>query len=142
MKLPGYEQCCTGLLLELFSIVARYERIRRAGTRNEETVMEACRKICLELDSVTPASLASEAYMSVGYFSHIFRDVTGKSPQVYITDMRIARAKDLLANTGLSISRVATDSGYPDQNYFSRVFKRKTGVSPNRFRQQIASSVR
>ena len=137
IKLPGFEGYCSGMLIELFSVVSRYAHEKRIGTgrRKEEMILEACRKIYNDMDSVTVPKLATEFFLSTSRFSHLFRELTGKSPQEYITDMKISRACDMLVNTDLPISGVASCSGYSDQNYFSRIFRKKTGMSPKRFRQ-------
>jgi AraC-like DNA-binding protein len=43
-------------------------------------------------------------------------------------------ARDLLRNTGRSISEIAFETGFSEQSTFSRAFKRWTGLSPVTFR--------
>ena len=81
--------------------------------------------------------LASWCRFSVGYFSHLFRTVTGLSPHAYIARLRIERAKSLLDGTDLSVLEIALAVGYDDQNYFSRFFKEKTGLSPTAYRAAL-----
>jgi AraC-like DNA-binding protein len=43
---------------------------------------------------------------------------------------RLARAKDLLAATGMTLPEIATVRGLTDQSYFTRIFARYEGLSP------------
>ena len=45
-------------------------------------------------------------------------------------------ARDLLKNTGRSISEIAFETGFSEQSTFSRAFKRWSGFSPVQFRNQ------
>ena len=62
------------------------------------------------------------------------KKAVGKSATEYINEYRIEKASILLKNTDESVSRVATDVGYDDLNYFSRIFKRIMGMSPVKYR--------
>ncbi|MFC1672197.1 AraC family ligand binding domain-containing protein, partial [Planctomycetota bacterium] len=47
--------------------------------------------------------LAHRAFMSESSFSHLFKDLTGVAPKKYAAGVRIARAKEMLETTDLSI---------------------------------------
>jgi two-component system response regulator YesN len=53
----------------------------------------------------------------------------------YLTERRIAGAKDLLKNTSMKMSDVAFEIGYSHQSYFGRKFRQFTGMSPLQFRK-------
>lgn len=62
-----------------------------------------------------------------------FREATGTSILAYITDIRLARAKHLLATTGLRIGEIARQCGYEAHN-LSNLFQRRVGRSMRDFR--------
>lgn len=68
------------------------------------------------------------------YFCKIFKQAFGKSFIVYLNEMRIAKAKEALANPFINIKDVSAKAGYREQNYFARVFKRMTGKTPTEYR--------
>lgn len=70
------------------------------------------------------------------YFCKIFKQSFGKSFIVYLNEMRIAKAKEALANPFINIKNVSTEAGYREQNYFARVFKRMTGQTPTEYRNE------
>ncbi len=56
----------------------------------------------------------------------------GVPPHAYLTQLRIARAKQLLAR-GTPASEVAARVGFFDQSQPSRHFRRAVGTTPGRF---------
>ncbi len=85
--------------------------------------------------TVTRWKLAEAAGVSEDYISRIFRRETGMTPWEYLTRLRIAKARELLASCPDSIASVAARAGFSDQAYFSRVFRKVTGTTPQAFRE-------
>src|SRR6185295_1227110 len=56
--------------------------------------------------------IASAAYLSEYHFARLFKQITGVTPHVYLANIRLERARKLLADTSLSISQIATRVGY------------------------------
>jgi two-component system response regulator YesN len=77
---------------------------------------------------------AERAGLSSAYFSKLFREKTGSSFVEYLTNTRVEEAKRLLRSGDLKISDIGVRVGYPNPSYFIRVFTKKTGVSPQRYR--------
>ncbi len=65
------------------------------------------------------------------YFSNLFKQHTGKSPILYLTEIRLKQASYLLKTTGLPVQEVSRSVGYQDPFYFSRLFKKHFGISPS-----------
>lgn len=78
--------------------------------------------------------VAENIGLSRSYFSRLFRSETGQSPYDYILNVRIATAKDLLAGTTLSVSKVAKSCGFVNTSHFVRLFREHTGQTPAAFR--------
>jgi len=67
----------------------------------------------------------------------------GKPPSVYLMDIRMMRAEELLL-AGSGVKETATRVGFADEFYFSRRFKQRRGLSPVAFvksRQRNIASV-
>lgn len=84
------------------------------------------------------ADLARQAGYSVDHFSRIFEKVNGRRPQDFLIEARLARARQLLAETGLSIGEIADALGFRDIYFFSRQFRQRVGTTPSRFRAALA----
>ncbi|WP_312305419.1 helix-turn-helix domain-containing protein [Chryseobacterium sp.] len=86
-------------------------------------------------------SIAKLAYVSKSNFFKMFKDEFGTSPNDFILQERINKAKELLASQN-SIKETAYQTGFSDTNYFTRVFKQLVGVTPKNYqnRQHILDS--
>lgn len=88
------------------------------------------------LDSpLTLADLAAAARLSRFHFARGFRASTGITPLQYVQQRRVARAKRLLAETGMPLIEIAIQSGFVSPEHFSNVFRRHEGMPPARWRR-------
>ncbi len=81
-------------------------------------------------------SIAKMAYVSKSNFFKMFKDELGTSPNEFILQERINRAKELLASQN-SIKETAYQTGFSDTNYFTRVFKQLVGVTPKSYQDKV-----
>jgi two-component system response regulator YesN len=86
-------------------------------------------------DNIQLEDVAQVVGISPYYFSKLFKEQTQVNFIDYLTDLRMARARGLLAGGSLSIKEICAQCGYGDQNYFSRIFKKVTGMTPTEYRQ-------
>ncbi len=136
---PGRTAITSGLLLVVLAELWREHAQATAthpGTREEVlAIAQALR--CLESDGqyfVTPGTLARACGFSTGYFSRLFRQQFGRTPQEHLVSRRIARARHLLMESDLSVQQVAQSLGYRDTYFFTRQFKQHVGQPPAAFR--------
>ena len=71
---------------------------------------------------------------SDAYFCKLFKQCFHVNFSTYLNEYRIARAKELLQTTRLSIRDISLACGYTDANDFARIFKRITGMTPTEYR--------
>ena len=81
--------------------------------------------------------LAHQCHLSTAHFRRLFRKAYGLSPQQYIQNLRIGKAKDLIRSELYSMSEVAARSGFGNIYYFSRVFRQATGMPPSTYGRQV-----
>ncbi|WP_168121792.1 AraC family transcriptional regulator [Paenibacillus sp. HB172176] len=82
--------------------------------------------------------VADKLNITPGYLSSYFKEKTGTNFSDYLNDLRIGRAKELLANLELRIQDVASEVGYHNVNSFIRMFKRYSGITPGEYRKRNA----
>lgn len=76
--------------------------------------------------------LAELAGMSAFRTLRVFEQSTGMPPHAYLTQMRVARARRLLAQR-IPPAQVAALVGFYDQSHLTRHFKRIVGVTPGQY---------
>jgi AraC-like DNA-binding protein len=81
--------------------------------------------------------MAHVAGMSVSCFQRAFKKKMGVTFTVYVTNLRISRAKKMLENRNLSIGEIAYSNGFSNQYHFTRTFKKITNISPRLYRNSL-----
>lgn len=76
--------------------------------------------------------LAQKFFMNKFYLCSLFKDVTGITPNQYLINCRIMKAKEYLAQN-VSVEAVCGLVGFNNLSHFSRSFKQHVGVSPKQF---------
>ena len=79
--------------------------------------------------------LAQEVNFNKTFFVKKFQQLFEMPPMKYVNFMRISRAKQLLLQTSLPITTIASRTGFQILHYFSRSFRSSEGVSPQEFRK-------
>ncbi|MBQ8350563.1 MAG: helix-turn-helix transcriptional regulator [Clostridia bacterium] len=81
--------------------------------------------------------LSDQAHISEVYFRRLFKEAYHTTPRQYILDLRMKRAKELLAGGVTSVSRVAELCGFSGVYHFCRVFRAATGQTPTEYRRRV-----
>ena len=80
--------------------------------------------------------LARELGVSYRWFRGMFATHTGLGPHQYLLELRLVRARNLLAETEFSVKEIAMQTGFEDEHYFSRLFQQKLNVTPSQWRSR------
>ncbi len=78
-------------------------------------------------ESLAIADLAQACALSRSHFSRAFKCTTGLSPQEWIRQQRIQRAKELIIGSALSLTQISLECGFCDQAHFCHIFTRSEG---------------
>lgn len=105
-------------------IGVRHPRLSRVIERMEASIE----------DPLSPADLAEEVGMSTRQLERLFRRYLNRSPKRYYMELRLARARNLLMQTDLSVINVALASGFSSPSHFSKCYRAQYGVTPYRER--------
>jgi AraC family transcriptional regulator of arabinose operon len=87
-------------------------------------------------EHISVADLSAIARLSSSHFSALFKKRIGYSVLQYQTQVRMARAREMLDTTTLPIAMIAGSVGYQDAFYFTRQFHRIHGMTPRDYRAQ------
>ncbi|WP_301110177.1 AraC family transcriptional regulator [Sporosarcina sp.] len=125
-----------GLFLKILEeIIITHEKSGKDSTEDLDDIIDYMHQFYDE--GISVLDIAQHFKTDRRKLSTLFINQIGVSPTVYITDLRIQRAKLLLRTSDLAITEVAENVGYRDHFYFSRVFKKETGFSPTGYRKYM-----
>jgi AraC-like DNA-binding protein/quercetin dioxygenase-like cupin family protein len=112
----------------------------RSSKRDEPLVVRRAREFlgtCFENDTATSLrTMASELGVSPFYLMRVFTDSVGLSPHRYLVQLRIGRARELLAR-GVSCSTAAAMAGFSDQTHMTQQFRQYVGITPASYRRLL-----
>ncbi|MDQ5838237.1 MAG: AraC family transcriptional regulator [Acidobacteriota bacterium] len=129
----------------LVQLLRRYANVRRSENLELSRVGLVDRRIRLavelmhaHLDRDLPLEeIADAAHLSPFHFARLFKKLTGAAPHAYLASLRAARARELLAETDLSITEVGARVGYMSSSHFAKAFRQATGISPRAYRNAL-----
>ena len=90
-------------------------------------------------EPVSPAVLAQDAGMSTRQLERLFRRYLGKSPKRYYMELRLAKARNLLMQTDMSVINVALACGFTSPSHFSKCYRALYKTTPYRERGASAT---
>lgn len=128
----------TGLAMVLLDMIVKHSQKRKQQERRpirDFYIREAITYIESNYSKdITVEEIADRSGLNRSYFSRIFKETFGESPQKFLLKYRMIKASEMLKYTNLSIAEVASAVGYENQLHFSRAFKNIFGSSPSGFR--------
>ncbi len=141
-KKGGYKH-----LLESLSIQVAIELLRNTGNNTSEKMNR--REIGARLSILKVVEYLHDNYnqdfsneellnianLSPYYFIRLFKKETGKTPQQYLVELKIDKAKELLSSSNYSVTEICFLCGFSEHSHFSKVFKKITGSTPLNYRK-------
>lgn len=114
------------------------EKDEKAESMKNQALAEHIR-VYLEthyMEDISLQDAAEQLNYSDAYFCRFFKQNFDKSFIMYLSELRVEKAKELLADFTVNIKEIGQKVGYRDSSYFTKVFKRITGVTPSEYRYQ------
>ena len=86
-------------------------------------------------EDLSLAEIAAVCDLSQYHFARAFRASTGLTPQQYLMQQRIERAKELLSKDNLPIVEISLQTGFKNQSHFTTLFRKYTKFTPKLWRE-------
>ena len=80
--------------------------------------------------------MAGSLYVNGSYLLRIFKQHMGMTPLSYHHLIRCAKAKELLTETSLNVSRVGETVGFVSSSHFTHIFRKTEGCTPSEYRKR------
>jgi AraC-like DNA-binding protein len=137
----GYHQVIAGIALQMLGLIHAIAINKDINTSGTSRLIEEAKFLFRESiqDPDKIENILKKLPVSYSKLRKDFKSITGLSPNQYQLNLRLDKAKELLANTSLSISEIAYQTGFESVSYLSKIFKSKIGSSPKTYRQQFIS---
>ena len=131
----GFVEECTADLYRIIRLIKR-ELARYSPERRSLELIAPAIKYMNEnytKENITVSHLSALCGVSEPYLRRLFNNAFSISPAVYMRNLRIKYAKELLSSGDCSVTDAAVLSGFNDPAYFSREFKKAVGVTPSEY---------
>lgn len=135
----GYQQLIASLAISLIGRI-HYENTNHTNgdTYIMRVINQAKTVMKEDMDNQPLEDIAQSLGISYSLFRREFRRKCGISPGQYRLELRLAKAKELLYSTNLSIAEISSMLHFECIGQFSTFFKKRTGIPPHEFRKQGA----
>ena len=89
------------------------------------------------MEKITLQDAATQVHYSDAYFCRFFKQNFDKNFIMYLSEIRVEKAKELLSDVTVNVKDIGQRVGFRDSSYFTKVFKRVTGVTPSEYRYKV-----
>ncbi|PZP48054.1 MAG: AraC family transcriptional regulator [Pseudopedobacter saltans] len=132
----GYHQIISACGLSILALVYNSIAYREENSNNPLQYISKAKFLLQEAygRDVNMTKIAKQLTVSYSKFRKDFKMVTGVSPNQFLIEIRLNKAKELLKATNIPICEIAGQTGFDTLFYFSRLFKKKFNVAPTFYR--------
>lgn len=136
------EFACIGNVYRLFQLIKNTTSIQIPEEERTVPYQEYVQKSIEYMtqkysEPIRISDIAKHCGLERSYMSKMFKEATGYTPQEYLMEYRMNKAKQLLKDTDMPVQHVSYSVGYNDPFAFSKLFKKEVGMSPTEYRKEI-----
>jgi two-component system response regulator YesN len=109
------------------------------AVKETDTVVQTVKRyITLNMDQdLSRDTIAEQVFLNPDHLTRLFKKETGHSISDYVLLERIKLAKELLTQTNIPISAIASSVGYSNFSHFTKIYKKYTEMGPTEYRSQF-----
>ncbi len=133
-----FSQMASCFVIQLLGLVNASALMIDANKSRQEQIIQAIQYKLIENwdKDLNFELIATENNISYDWFRKAFKNVVGVSPGQYVLNIKIQKAAQMLQETNLTISEIATKTGFENEFYFSRIFKSKMNTTAGSYRKK------
>lgn len=133
---PAAQQNLAGITFNILGTILSLAQNRNLESRESAQKIERAKVIMIEniYKNIDIKALASNLGVSYSLFRKAFKEYTGYAPAQYFQELKIKKAKELLAETNYSIKEVSYELNFSSYEYFLSFFKKRVGFTPLEYR--------
>ena len=137
-KIPSVNEDMVSSYVKIMTICAQYLTLSNAIPSTKPTVAELAKRYIGENvgKKICISDICAELKCSKSTLLTTFKSKYGITVNTYITESKLEKAVHLLSDGDMTISEIASETGFSDQSYFSKVFSAKYGIPPSEYRDK------
>lgn len=130
------QQYLAGIVFHLLGMILFHSQNKNFEEKEYSQIIERAKIIMAENihKNIDIKEIACNLATSYSWFRKVFKEYTGYAPAQYFQELKLRRAKELLAETDDTIKEIAYDLNFSSYEYFLSFFKKRVGLTPLEYR--------
>ncbi|VBB47989.1 conserved hypothetical protein [uncultured Paludibacter sp.] len=130
------QQYLSGIVFHILGMILYFSHNKDLDSNEFGQIIERAKIIMLENvnNKINIQELSTNLGTSYSWFRKTFKDYTGYSPAHYFQELKLRKAKELLAETSIPIKEIAYELNFSSYEYFLSFFKKRVGCTPLEYR--------
>ena len=130
------QQYLAGITFNILGTILSLAQNRNFESKESSQKIERAKVIMIENlhKNIDIKGIAANLGISYSLFRKAFKEYTGYAPAQYVQELKLRKAKELLAETNHSIKEVSYELNFSSYEYFLSFFKKRVGHTPMEYR--------
>lgn len=130
------QQNLAGIVFNILGTILSLAQNRNFESKESAQKIERAKVIMIENihKDIDIQGIATNLGISYSLFRKSFKEYTGYAPSQYFQELKLRKAKELLAETNYSIKEISYELNFSSYEYFLSFFKKRVGVTPMEYR--------
>ncbi len=130
------QQNLAGITFNIIGTILSLAQNRNFESKDSAQKIEQAKVIMIENihKNIDIKGIATNLGISYSLFRKAFKEYTGYAPAQYFQELKLRKAKELLAESNYSIKEIYYELNFSSYEYFLSFFKKKVGFTPMEYR--------
>ena len=132
----GAQQYLAGIVVNILGTILSLAQNRNFESKESAQKIERAKVIMIENihKNIDIKGIAANLGISYSLFRKTFKEYTGYAPAQYMQELKLRKAKELLAETNNSVKEISYELNFSSYEYFLSFFKKRVGHTPLEYR--------
>ncbi len=130
------QQYLSGIAFNILGTILSLAQNRNFESKESAQKIERAKVIMVENinKDIDIKGIATNLGISYSLFRKAFKEYTGYAPAQYIQELKLRKAKELLAETNYTVKEISYELNFSSYEYFLSFFKKRVGHTPMEYR--------
>lgn len=130
------QQYLSGIAFNILGTILSLAQNRNFESKESAQKIERAKVIMVENinKDIDIKGIATNLGISYSLFRKAFKEYTGYAPAQYMQELKLRKAKELLAETNYTVKEISYELNFSSYEYFLSFFKKRVGHTPTEYR--------